>query len=122
MERENDLVLRCRELIEQSLNWGSSENWTNQDFENLSEKIFDKTQVRLSVSTLKRIWGKVRYDSSPTPATLNVLARFVGLENWRSFQQTYSPATSQPEKTDQSQPKHTTIQNQKTSYRWAVVI
>jgi hypothetical protein len=122
MERENDLVLRCRELIEQSLNWGSSENWTNQDFENLSEKIFDKTQVRLSVSTLKRIWGKVRYDSSPTPATLNVLARFVGLENWRSFQQTYSSATSQPEKTDQPQTEPAPIRTQKTSYRWAAVI
>lgn len=120
MERENDLVTRCREMIEKSLNWGSSENWTNQDFENLSEKIFEKTQVRLSVSTLKRIWGKVRYDSSPTPATLNVLARFVGLENWRSFQQAYSttPITITEE---MSSVKVAPIQKQ-NSYRWVAIV
>jgi hypothetical protein len=120
MERENDLVTRCREMIEKSLNWGSSENWTNQDFENLSEKIFEKTQVRLSVSTLKRIWGKVRYDSSPTPATLNVLARFVGLENWRSFQQAYSPTpltiTEEP-----SSLKAAPIKKQ-NSYHWVAIV
>jgi len=74
-------------LIEQALNWGSHELWTNEDFENLSENIFDKTSVRLSVSTLKRIWGKVRYESSPNTATLNALAAYLGYENWRSFQQ-----------------------------------
>jgi hypothetical protein len=120
MERENDLVARCREMIEKSLNWGNSENWTNQDFENLSEKIFEKTQVRLSVSTLKRIWGKVRYDSSPTPATLNVLARFVGLENWRSFQQSQEPSVS-PRATEPAEPVKP-ISQPKKSYRWVAVM
>lgn len=77
----------CKQLIEQSLNWGSSAQWTNEDFENLSDEIEEKTQVRLSVSTLKRIWGRVKYDSSPTAATLNALAKFVGYENWRQFLQ-----------------------------------
>lgn len=122
MERENDLVSRCRELIEQSLNWGSSENWTNQDFENLSEKIFEKTQVRLSVSTLKRIWGKVRYDSSPTPATLNVLAKFVGLENWRTFRQTMTPSVT-PAATEQPLPsKNEQVTKSKPPYRWIAVV
>lgn len=122
MERENDLVVRCREMIERSLNWGSSENWTNQDFENLSEKIFEKTQVRLSVSTLKRIWGKVRYDSSPTPATLNVLAKFVGLENWRSFQQTHGTSTSAAliEGTPPTAIK--TVQKTRSSYRVVAIV
>ncbi len=120
MERENDLVARCREMIEKSLNWGNSENWTNQDFENLSEKIFEKTQVRLSVSTLKRIWGKVRYDSSPTPATLNVLAKFVGLENWRSFQQSQEPSVSSLA-TETVVPVKP-ISQPKKSYRWVAVI
>lgn len=77
----------CKHLIEQSLNWGASAQWTNEDFENLSDEIEEKTQVRLSVSTLKRIWGRVKYDSSPTAATLNALAKFVGYENWRQFVQ-----------------------------------
>jgi hypothetical protein len=120
MERENDLVARCREMIEKSLNWGNSENWTNQDFENLSEKIFEKTQVRLSVSTLKRIWGKVRYDSSPTPATLNVLAKFVGLENWRSFQQAQETQVSSLATETVSAAKLVSLP--KKSYRWVAII
>jgi hypothetical protein len=78
-------ILRCRRLIEASLQWGDPSSWSNEDFEELSEKIYMATDVRLSVSTLKRIWGKVRYDSSPTAATLNALARFAGFENWREF-------------------------------------
>lgn len=83
---------KCKQLIESSLNWGSSANWTNEDFENLSDNIEEKTKVRLSVSTLKRIWGRVKYDSTPTAATLNTLARFVDYENWRDFQQKHKPA------------------------------
>lgn len=82
---ENESVIRCRQLIEDSLQWGDSQLWTKQDFANLSDKIYEKTQVRLSVSTLKRIWGKVRYESAPATVTLNALAHFVGHENWRSF-------------------------------------
>jgi len=82
---------KCRQLIEASLNWGNSTGWTNEDFENLSDSIEEKTQVRLSVSTLKRIWGRVKYDSSPTAATLNALARFIDYENWRNFQQKHKP-------------------------------
>jgi len=86
METEKSNILTCRSKIEQLLNWGDSSQWINQDFENLSDRIFTKTQVRLSVSTLKRIWGKVKYDNSPTMATLNALAQFLDYENWREFQ------------------------------------
>lgn len=82
----NDTGLeRCRQLIEASLGWGDPASWTNEDFDQLSDRIFEKTEARLSVSTLKRIWGKVKYDHSPTTATLNVLARYAGFEGWRSF-------------------------------------
>jgi hypothetical protein len=87
MEIEKELLLKCRQLVEQSLNWGDSASWGNDDFDQLSEKIFEKTKVRLSVSTLKRIWGRVRYESFPTTATLNALVSFVGFENWREFRQ-----------------------------------
>jgi hypothetical protein len=86
MDTEKNTIQICRNKIEQLLNWGDSSQWINQDFENLSERIFEKTQVRLSVSTLKRIWGKVKYDNSPTMATLNALAQFLDYENWREFQ------------------------------------
>jgi len=91
---------KCKQLIEQSLNWGASAQWTNEDFENLSDEIEEKTQVRLSVSTLKRIWGRVKYDSSPTAATLNALAKFIGYENWRQFIQKNKPEQAVDELTE----------------------
>ncbi|HEY4326880.1 MAG TPA: hypothetical protein VGN20_23035 [Mucilaginibacter sp.] len=87
MEKEKQLLALCRLLIEQSLNWGESSIWSNNDFEQLSEKIFDKTRVQLSISTLKRIWGKVRYENFPTSGTLNALVRFLDYDSWRDFRQ-----------------------------------
>ncbi|QEM09596.1 hypothetical protein [Mucilaginibacter rubeus] len=89
MEKEKQLLLLCRQLIEQMLNWGDSNIWGNDDFEQLSQQIFDKTRVQLSVSTLKRIWGKVRYESFPNAATLNALAGFLDYTSWRDFRQHY---------------------------------
>lgn len=79
-------VKQCLLLIEEQLNWGPAKNWANYDFEKLSSLIEDKTNVVLSVTTLKRIWGKVRYDHSPTLTTLNTLAKFLDYEDWRSFE------------------------------------
>jgi hypothetical protein len=87
MEKEKQLLLLCCQLIERSLNWGDNSIWSNDDFEQLSKLIFEKTKVRLSISTLKRIWGKVRYDNFPTTATLNALAHFLDYESWRDFRQ-----------------------------------
>ncbi len=88
---DEPLKENCKRLIEAKLGWGSSEFWTNQDFDLLSEKIYEVTGVSLSQTTLKRIWGKVKYDSAPTVTTLNTLAQYVGFENWRDFRQKQTP-------------------------------
>lgn len=75
--------------IEEKLNRGKSENWTQYDFEQLSETIFDAIHVRLSVTTLKRIWGKVKNTHKPAVQTLNALSQFVGYVDWRDFEQNY---------------------------------
>lgn len=71
--------------IETQLKWGTSEQWGNYDFEKLNEAIAEKTGVSLSVSTLKRIFGKVQYASKPSLSTLNALAQFLGCTDWRDF-------------------------------------
>jgi hypothetical protein len=78
-------LLRCKKIIEQKLDWGNSENWQSSDFENLNQLILDKTGVSLSVSTLRRIWGRVEYNHLPSMTTLNTLAKFAGFEDWRNF-------------------------------------
>lgn len=72
-------------MIEESLGWGKSQSWTNYDFSKLSDEVHNRTHVRLSVTTLKRIWGKLKYENAPTLTTLNVLAQFAGYSDWRSF-------------------------------------
>ncbi|TAE32035.1 MAG: hypothetical protein EAZ91_06175 [Cytophagales bacterium] len=85
MVSEEDVWARCRRLVEQKVGWGNSDHWQNRDFEQLSEQILAETGVSLSVTTLKRLWGRVRYDSSPNPTTLDTLAQFVGYDNWRTL-------------------------------------
>ena len=85
MDDNQPLIEKCKLLVEQRLGWGSSANWQHQDFENLSDQVFEATGVVLSASTLKRIWGKVQYNSKPNLSTLDALARFIGFANWRTF-------------------------------------
>jgi hypothetical protein len=90
MEFETDDIAleKCKTKIEEELDWGDSAHWNTKDYETLSARIHERTGVTLSVVTLKRLWGKIRYDSKPTPTTLNTLAQYLGYENWRSFRVT----------------------------------
>jgi len=72
----------CRGLIEKKINRGSYKNWTNGDFENLSELITDEIKEYISPSSLKRLFGKVNYASEPAVSTLNILAKYVGYKDW----------------------------------------
>ena len=76
---------RCRELIAEKLGWTSIREWRNYEFNLLSEQIFNSTGVQLSSTTLKRLFGKIKYDHVPSSATLNTLARFLEYENWMNF-------------------------------------
>jgi hypothetical protein len=90
MDAEELLLHKCRNAVETKLGWEEGSSWTNHDFQALSTKIHEATGVNLSVATLKRIWGKVKYDSKPTITTLNTLAQFTGYENWRDFKQKHN--------------------------------
>lgn len=96
--RETVYIELLKKQIEEQLSWGNSDAWANADLEKLSELMFEKTGINLSVSTLKRVWGKVKYDSAPTATTLNTLAQFSGHESWRSF---CSKTCFDKDKTDQ---------------------
>lgn len=75
---------RIKKLIENKVLLGPSQLWKQRDFENLIELIYADTRIRLSLSTLKRIWQD-NYSGSPHPSTLDALASFAGYDNWYSF-------------------------------------
>ena len=73
--------------IEEHLGWGRIKDWSNYDFEKLSEIIQSETGVSLSITTLKRVLGRINYPHAPSTTTLNALAQFLGYDDWRAFQQ-----------------------------------
>lgn len=85
MSYDTGYLQLCREMIEKKLGWPPSSEWRDFEFTELSDKIFDATGIQLSSTTLKRVFGKVKYDSLPSSATLNALVQYLGYENWMQF-------------------------------------
>ena len=90
---ETDLS-SCLKKIEEKLGWGSSSDWSSQNFEQLSEKIQEHTGVTISHNTLKRLWGRIPYNSAPSTVTLNTLVKFIDYENWSAFKASNSKNAS----------------------------
>ena len=85
--------------------WSDDERINDLDFENLANDIFNKTGVLLSITTLKRIWGKVNYQSKPSASTLNGLAKYVDYDSWREFKMFVDHASSLSEAPDKVGPR-----------------
>ena len=68
-------VLRCY----------GKEPWSQTDFEELSASIEQQTGSRLSVYTLRRLFGNVENNGNPAINTLSIMARYVGYAGWGNF-------------------------------------
>jgi hypothetical protein len=79
------LVKNCLTLIEQKLNWGSSDKWRHSQFVKLNIRIEESTKTNLSYSTLKRVWGKLEYSGQISIATLDALCMFLGYMDWEDY-------------------------------------
>ncbi len=82
---QDHYLKHCKQRIEDKLGWGPSAQWATQDFEELSFQIQEKTSEVISATTLKRIWGRVAYDSNPSRHSLDALSIFLGYASWRDF-------------------------------------
>jgi hypothetical protein len=91
--QENEWIDICKSLVEQKFQLPDSELWKQRNYQYLSDLIFEKTQVRLSISTLKRIW---KGDNNRTPQlyTLNTLVNLLGFESWNDFKRSQVQETS----------------------------
>ncbi len=76
---------KCLDRIAEQTGWGSYEKWIHPQFVELSNQIFQKCGVIISVTSLKRIFGKIKSDHEPQKETRNTLARFVGYADWDDF-------------------------------------
>lgn len=78
---------RCIELIEEKTKWGSSKDWSSSYYEELSKKITEETNISISSTTLKRLFGKKAYKAfyQPQWATKNALGIYLGYRDWNDF-------------------------------------
>nr|WP_293294681.1 hypothetical protein [Allomuricauda sp.] len=67
------------------LSWGEVDQWSTRNFRELSDLIFERTSIQLSISTLKRFLGKVAYQNNPSAATLDAIALYLGYQNFADF-------------------------------------
>ena len=75
---------QLKKLVEAKAKFPGKETLKQRDFETLINLIHSETKIRLSLSTLKRLW-KPGYSGTPHPATLDALAQFAGFGSWHAF-------------------------------------
>ena len=80
------------ELKTEVLRHFGEELQTSAGFEKLSTAIEQATGSKLSVFTLKRLFGQMKNDSSPSINTLSILARYAGYSGWGDFVAIHRPA------------------------------
>ncbi|MES2777379.1 MAG: hypothetical protein V4722_24585 [Bacteroidota bacterium] len=73
--------------------------WTNGDYVKLSGILSKHTDIQISASTLKRIFGKLKTNERyyPQKATRDALANYAGFADWETFSQKHA----RPVKTEQ---------------------
>ena len=64
------------------------------DFDTLSMAIQQGISETVSPSTLKRVFGYVKYDAEPSATTLSILSRYVGYAGWSDFCRNFRPSES----------------------------
>ena len=86
MERsELDYITLCKRLIEEKFHFEKERGTLRQrDLEYLADCIEEKSAIKLSLSTLKRVWKK-DYVQSPHPSTLQALVSVLDYKDWQEF-------------------------------------
>lgn len=83
---DNIITLENIEKLKQSTESSLSRKIvSSSDFERLSDAVFKKTNVLISPTTLKRIWGYIKDGSSPRISTLSAIAAFLGYNDFHDF-------------------------------------
>src|SRR5689334_8359144 len=89
---EREYINLCKQLIEEKFHFENDEGVLRQrDLEYLADNIEETSGIKLSLSTLKRVWKK-DYDQTPHPSTLQALVSVLGFKDWQEFKLKTTPA------------------------------
>ncbi len=82
---EREYINLCKQLIEEKFHFENDAGTLRQrDLEYLADSIEETSGIKLSLSTLKRLWKK-DYDQTPHPSTLQALVSVLGFKDWQEF-------------------------------------
>lgn len=82
---ENDYLQLCIKQIEEKYHpAGSDVQMKQRDFEYLIDLIEENSGIKLSISTLKRLW-RDKGNQNPHPSTLDGLSSLLGYKDWLDF-------------------------------------
>jgi len=85
MPVDRDYIILYRTLIEKKFMLGNGEGKLKQrEIDYLSNLIEEKSRVKLSISTLKRLW-KADLQQLPHPTTLDALVSILDFKDWQDF-------------------------------------
>jgi len=91
MSSDRDYIIMYRTLIERKFMLGNGEGKLKQrEIEYLSNLIEEKSRVKLSISTLKRLW-RTDLQQLPHPTTLDALVSILDFKDWQDFKKQNSP-------------------------------
>lgn len=86
---DKEFILLFRRLVEEKWMLGQDGKLKQRDFEYLSQLIEEKSNVRLSLSTLKRLW-RDDFSQAPHPSTLDALASALDHGSWQEFKKAFA--------------------------------
>lgn len=75
-------------------------SWKQRDIEYLASLVEEKSGIRLSLSTMKRLW-KEDFVKMPHPNTLNALVSVLDYKDWQTFKIKNANAAADPSMTPQ---------------------
>ncbi len=107
--QEADYIARCKQLIEEKFHF-ENENGTlrQRDLEYLADTIEEQSGIKLSLSTLKRLWKK-DYDQTPHPSTLQAFVSVLGYKDWQEFKLKTTLAPEIPLSTAKKEKPHRSL-------------
>ena len=97
--REKEYIEECKRLIEEKFHFiqgpapdkNRNGSLRQRDLEYLADSIEEHSGIKLSLSTLKRLWKK-DYDQTPHPSTLDALVSILGYKSWQDFKLSHDPS------------------------------
>jgi hypothetical protein len=89
MSTDQDYIILYRSIIEKKFMLGSAGRLKQRELEYLGNLIEEKSRVKLSISTLKRLWRN-DLQQLPHPSTLDALVSILDFKDWQEFKKQHA--------------------------------